>query len=162
MSYTSSAAFATSKRAFMDMLMEAQEKEDSEKITEFLTKHCDYIGIVGNEKDDCSVVVIRWWDVKWYDEFPSIRFLNNWMSEAPERNIGFEFIRCGEDYDDTKVLNHNDGHGDLGWGEYVGVLHEPQLLYEGEPFSPSIPAPEEDIVEPVVLDDLDNLLGKQE
>ena len=43
-----------------------------------------------------------YWDYrKWYTEFPEVAFLEQLISELPDKD--FRFIRIGEDYDDTEV-----------------------------------------------------------
>lgn len=155
MGYYSNVAMAVHKKDYLQMLAKAREKESEPgEITYLLTEACDYIGLVEQNDRDKDVVVLHWCDVKWYSDFESVRFVENWMDDADENGIGYEFARCGEDFADTETRYHDDNHI-LGYGEYVGVVHEVWLPYAGNPYFPEIPDPlSEEPIEPVNIDDL--------
>jgi len=43
-------------------------------------------------------------DVKWYDDYEFVKFYTSVMAEAVKLGVSVEFIRIGEDSDDTEEL----------------------------------------------------------
>ena len=154
MGYYSSVAFATYKKNFLELLAEARADEAVPGcITEMLTGYCSYLGIVDGCNGGDAVVVVRWDSIKWYDSFDSVFFMERWMNRAESEGIPFEFARCGEEYEDIEIRSYGDDH--IGYGEFVGVVHEVCLLYNGTPYEPVIPDLEnEEKIEPPDLDGL--------
>lgn len=155
MGYYSSVGLAVYKKDYLKMLSDARAEESRPgNITWLLTKACDHIGLVEQKDADKDVIVLRWDGIKWYDGFESIDFVNRWMDKADENETGYEFARCGEEIGDTETRYFDDGHI-LGFGDYVGVIHEVWLPNEGKTYEPpDIPEQQEETIEPIDIDGL--------
>jgi len=58
---------------------------------------------IAKDPSDQSVV-LYWESIKWYDDFPEISMMKNFLESIPPSN--YRFIRLGEENDDTEE------HGD--------------------------------------------------
>lgn len=65
---------------------------------------------VENEHEDGTLYV--WNSIKWYDSFPEVSFIENFMNHLDYED--YAFIRIGEEMDD----NDRHGNGDL-FGLYI-------------------------------------------
>ena len=69
-----------------------------------------------------QAIIFEAMDVKWYDSFPSIQFMNAlltkfknaFQTEATEALYNYEFIRIGEDTTDIEEDCGNDGFNLIG------------------------------------------------
>ena len=47
-------------------------------------------------------------DVKWYDDYDEVIAWTQFMQQAPDNDLNYEFIRIGEDYDDIEKDENGD------------------------------------------------------
>lgn len=145
MGYYSDAALAVRKRDFDRMLIRAKQEPDPDELLRFLTRNADhYAG--GDPDDPESPVVLYWSFIKWYEEFPDIRYVEDWMAGKYGDGFGFAFIRIGEGDDDVEE-RYGDSSEDL--CGYISVTREIQFL-DVAPFQAKIPNddPDEEIEAP--------------
>ena len=61
-------------------------------------------------KKSNNAIVISWDWIKWYDEFPEVRAIKDFMYYLSDNDRPYRFIRIGEENDDTEIeTNYGDG-----------------------------------------------------
>ena len=65
-------------------------------------------------REEDGSVIYRWGGIKWYDSYPEIAAIENFMSRLEEEDMeeDYRFVRVGEDMDDNEVR---------GYGFEVGI-----------------------------------------
>ena len=58
-------------------------------------------------------VILKWEWVKWYDYFPEVEFILNFLEEIEK----YDYIRIGEDYDDIECEFNSDDY-------VIGIEHK--------------------------------------
>ena len=79
-------------------------------IAELLSEEsCDTI-----DKEEDGQVTYHWNGIKWYESYPEIAAVQEFMSRLEEENMDdeYRFVRVGEDTDDNEVR---------GWGFEIGI-----------------------------------------
>ena len=62
-------------------------------------------------KKSNNAIVISWDWIKWYDEFPEVQAIKDFMYYLSDNDRPYRFIRIGEENDDIEVET-NYGNGD--------------------------------------------------
>lgn len=52
-------------------------------------------------------------DWKWYEDYEDVKMWHKFMDEAEEFGLMYEFVRCGESYDDIEHLHSDDNENFL-------------------------------------------------
>lgn len=104
MGYYSDAALCLRESDFKGLLAEAKTIDKS--VYNDLAKHTS-ITVIDTLIDGDKVLCVRWDGVKWYEEFPSIQLIENWM-DGDSGCHPFKFVRLGEEYEDIEI-RQSDG-----------------------------------------------------
>ena len=58
------------------------------------------------EKETDEATLYCWSDVKWYDTYPEVSFIGNFISELDEND--YRFVRIGEEYEDNETGGYSE------------------------------------------------------
>ena len=124
MPYLSDVALAVYESTYMELLKGAAKEERAKDVIEFLTVTPDDIRLYKCDMvEEKNVIVIHWAWIKWYEEFPSVRFVQGYMDRSDEEGEdgdAYAFIRVGEDSEDIEQRCSYDYMLD----SYVGLNRE--------------------------------------
>ena len=98
MGYYSDVAYALHKDDYDRMIQEAKDtarEEYNRDIEMFLTTGAE---TTVNEEE--GIVAMKWTFVKWYDYFPEVRFISDFLAN---NDVDYSFIRIGESDDDLEI-----------------------------------------------------------
>lgn len=105
MGYYSEVAIVMYKENLKALIEEAQSKQNHDVID--LIKGAELYG--NNGDDENGVATLRWDYVKWYDSFPNVRFIMDFIQGADRQ---YRFVRIGEEDGDIEI-QENDERGRL-------------------------------------------------
>lgn len=87
-------------------------KDDLKKLIEeaYLEQNHDVINLIKgaelyNDNDESGVVTLRWDYIKWYDSFPNIRFVMDFIQNEDRQ---YRFVRIGEEEGDIETQENDD------------------------------------------------------
>ncbi|NCD42189.1 MAG: hypothetical protein EOL88_08875 [Bacteroidia bacterium] len=86
-------------------MIEEEPKETIEKIF-------DLLDCAEESDNDDEGVSFRWNNIKWYDLYEEIDFIENAKKVLNDRRIGHCFIRVGEDMTDTDIVDISSNRDD--------------------------------------------------
>jgi hypothetical protein len=83
--------------------------DDATRLLKAIEEHCDFNGLLGDaegdypkhlnpEADNCCK--LYWGDIKWYDGYPGIDALTQFMDALPDED--YLFLRSGEELEDNE------------------------------------------------------------
>lgn len=58
------------------------------------------------QRETDEATLYYWSDVKWYDSYPEVGFIGNFISELCEDD--YKFVRIGEEYDDSETGGYSE------------------------------------------------------
>jgi len=58
------------------------------------------------QRETDKATLYCWSDVKWYDSYPEVSFICNFISELDEDD--YRFVRIGEEYDDNETCGYSE------------------------------------------------------
>ena len=90
---------------------------------------------LANVKEHSDFVTLEWNWIKWYDTFPEIRAINEFLWNL-DADIPYKFIRIGEDFEDTVMLG-NYGSREK-YGDVVDKIDECMYLYRDVEFNDDV------------------------
>ena len=124
MGYRSEVAIAMQEKDFVNLIKLAKENFSTEKDEETVA---DLIGYSDKilKKDD--VVIIHWYWIKWYDDFPDVSYV---MSFIREKADGYAFVEIGEDGNTNK--EYGDRKNGQDFFDYIDDFHEVYILDSAE------------------------------
>ena len=137
MGYYSDVAFATRQATYEEMLKEAKNDAD---ILDFITVHANVSCVRADDGYD-AIVILYWGGIKWYDDFKTVEFIEEWMrrGDCEEDGVEYSFVRIGEDLNDTDIRNSPDYSLD----GYIYPTRSIVIDERAVEYSPEIPDDEE-------------------
>ncbi len=107
MGYRSDVVLSLSNHAYnlMNCMIEEEPKETIEKIF-------DLLDCAEESDNDDEGVSFRWNNIKWYDLYEEIDFIENAKKVLNDRRIGHCFIRIGEDMADIDIVDISSNRDD--------------------------------------------------
>ncbi len=131
MGYYSEVGLCLNKAAHDRMLAELmqQDKATQAEVQELLMHAQRY---VANKGKDEEAILYHWSWIKWYSQFPEVKFIEDFIGnlsdddDAPEQ---YRFVSIGEELEDITAhgsYHENPFEMDAGRGVYISPLHKPQ------------------------------------
>lgn len=110
MGYYSDVAIAIRKRDAKRLFDEVAKLPDDSYVQSYVKKLVERHREIIDDADPNpeGVQILRWYGVKWYDEYGEIKYIMDFIRSLGDGN--YEFMRTGEEYDDVEHEGyiHND------------------------------------------------------
>lgn len=123
MGYRSDVKLVMTKKAYDGMVAMAEN--------EFGLNSYEYDFIANNEDKkiakDNDIVILSWNDVKWYNDFAEVQFIQEYLNVMYDANESYNFIRLGEEIDD---IEKEGCYGDGSCAGIIGVYRNIEVYEE--------------------------------
>lgn len=106
MGYYSDVAIAVRKRDAKRLLEEAAKLPNDNYVKKLVERHQEILDDIDPNPE--GVQILRWYGVKWYDEFGEVKYIMDFIRSLGESN--YEFMRIGEDYTDIEHTGDINGN----------------------------------------------------
>ena len=121
MGYYSDVAIAIRKRDAKRLFDEVAKRPDEDIVKWFFSNKMEEFNINDADANPDGIQVLRWYGVKWYDEFEEVQYIMNFI-----RSLGYgsyEFMRIGEDDCDV------EHEGEIIYKKSKGCAYSDYVLY---------------------------------
>ena len=121
MGYYSDVAIAIRKRDAKRLFDEVAKRPDEDIVKWFVSNRMEEFNINDADPNPDGVQVLRWYGVKWYDEFEEVQYIMNFIRSLGYGN--YEFMRIGEDVDDV------EREGEIAYKKDKDCVYSDYVLY---------------------------------
>ena len=117
----SDVAIAIRKRDAKRLFDEVAKRPDEDTVKWFVSNRMEEFNINDADPNPYGVQVLRWYGVKWYDEFEEVQYIMNFIRSLGYGN--YEFMRIGEDVDDV------EREGEIAYKKDKDCVYSDYVLY---------------------------------